>query len=71
VRVSGGDFGTISVNGAAITAQHFTVIGDQRQEVWLDNRKIPVMFRVLENGTPIDFMLQGATVPSGITGSHS
>lgn len=70
VRVSGGDFGTISVNGSAISAQHFTVIGDQRQDVWLDDRKIPVMFRVLENGAPIDFLLQGATVPAGIPRSH-
>jgi hypothetical protein len=56
--ISGGDYDTISVNGASVSARHFVVMGDKRQEVWLDNREIPVMFRTIENGTPIDFMLQ-------------
>jgi len=37
------------------------VSGDKRQEVWLDNRKIPVMFRTVEDGTPIYFVLQVST----------
>jgi hypothetical protein len=42
-------------------------MGDKRQDVWLDNREMPVMFRVVENGTPIDFVLQDATAAGAIT----
>jgi hypothetical protein len=58
--ISGGDYDTVSVNGASVSARHFIVMGDKRQEVWLDNREIPVMFRTVEDGTPIDFVLQNA-----------
>ena len=58
VRVSGGDYDMISVNGAFVSARHFIVTGDKRQEVWLDNRKTPIMFRTIEDGTPIYFVLQ-------------
>ncbi len=62
--ISGGHYETISVNGASVSARHFTVMGDKRQEVWFDNRDIPVMFRTVEEGTPIDFVLQdAATAP--------
>ncbi len=61
IYISGGDYDTISVNGASVSARHFVVMGDKRQEVWLDNREIPVMFRTIGNGTPIDFMLQNMT----------
>jgi hypothetical protein len=60
VRVSGGDYDMISVNGASVSARHFIVTGDKRQEVWLDNRKTPIMFRTIEDGTPICFVLQVA-----------
>jgi len=60
VRVSGGDYDKISVNGALVSARHFTVTGDKRQEVWLDRRKTPIMFRTVEDGTPIYFVLQVA-----------
>ncbi len=60
VRVSGGEYDTISVNGASVSARHFIVTGDKRQEVWLDNRKTPIMFRTVEDGTPIFFVLQVA-----------
>src|SRR4029077_12444611 len=67
VHVSGGDYNTISVNGIAFAARHFIVMGDKREDVWLDNRKIPIMCRIFENGTPIDFVLQdpaAATAPT-------
>jgi hypothetical protein len=67
VQVSGGDYDTVQVNGASVTARHFVVNGDKRQEVWLDNREIPIMFRTVENGTPIDFLLQNATASAGTT----
>jgi Family of unknown function (DUF6134) len=58
--ISGGDYEAVSVNGISVSARHFTVMGDKRQEVWLDAREVPVMFRTVENGTPIDFVLQNA-----------
>ena len=61
VRISGGECDTISVNGASAPARHFIVTGDKRQEVWLDNRKTPIMLRTVEDGTPICFVLQVAT----------
>ncbi len=60
VRVSGGDYDMISVSGAFVSARHFIVTGDKRQEVWLDERKTPIMVRTVEDGTPIYFVLQVA-----------
>ncbi len=65
LHISGGNHETVSVNGVSMSARHFIVTGDKRQEVWLDNRKIPVMFRTIENGTPIDFVLQNAAAAAG------
>ena len=65
VHISGGSHETVSVNGVSISARHFVVMGDKREDVWLDNRKIPVMFRTIENGTPIDFVLQNPTAAAG------
>jgi hypothetical protein len=61
VVVSGGEYDLVSVNGAPVSARHFVVTGDKRQEVWLDNRKTPIMFRTVEDGTPIYFVLQVGT----------
>jgi hypothetical protein len=62
VQVSGGDHGTVSVNGNSVSARRFIVEGVTRREVWLDDRGIPVRFRMIENGTPIDFVLQSTTM---------
>ena len=61
VDITGGDYDTVAVNGAAVSARHFVVNGDKRQEVWLDSREIPIRFRTFEDGTPIDFVLQNPT----------
>jgi hypothetical protein len=65
VHISGGDYDTISVNDVTVSARHFVVMGDKRQDVWLDNQAMPIMFRVVEKGTPIDFVLQNATAEAG------
>lgn len=67
VQVSGGEYDTVAVSGAAVPARHYIVNGDKRQEVWLDDRGIPIKFRSMENGTPIDFVLQSATAGNGTT----
>jgi hypothetical protein len=38
-HVSGSDQETISVNGDLLPARHFTVMGDNREDVWLDSRE--------------------------------
>src|SRR4029077_8628241 len=58
VQISGGGREMISVNGAAVSARHFAVDGEDHGDVWLDDFGIPVMFRTVEDGTPVDFVLQ-------------
>jgi hypothetical protein len=67
VHVSGGDYDLISMNGVSVSARHFVVQGDKRQDVWLDDNQIPVMFRVVEQGTAIDFVLQNPTAAGDVT----
>jgi hypothetical protein len=67
VRISGGDYGPVSVNGAWVSARHFIVSADKQQEVWLDNRGIPVMFRTIQSGTQIDLVLQNRTPESDVS----
>jgi len=67
VQISGGEYDTVSISGASVPARHYIVNGDKRQEVWLDSRDIPIKFRSVENGTPIDFVLQNATAAAGTT----
>ena len=65
VQVSGGDHRTVSVNGTSVSARHFVVDGVTRRDIWLDDRGIPVMFRIVEDGTPIEFVLQNPTAATG------
>jgi hypothetical protein len=67
VRISGGDYDTISVNGTLISARHFVVMADKRQDVWLDGREIPVTFRTVEKGAQIDLVLQNVTAAGANT----
>jgi len=69
MHVSGGGYEMVSVNGTSVSARHFIVMGDRQQEVWLDDQEIPIMFRTVEDGTAIDFMLQN--VPSMAGGNSA
>ena len=64
-EVSGGQHEKISLNGGAVSLRHFVVNGLNRQDVWLDSEGIPVLFRSVEDGTPIDFVLEEALEPGG------
>lgn len=64
-QVSGGQHETFSLNGEPVSLRHFVIDGLNRQEVWLDGAGIPVMFRSVEDGTPIDFVLEKALAPDG------
>jgi hypothetical protein len=57
-HISGGDYEAVGVNGAVVSARHFVVMGLKRQDVWLDDRGVPVRFRSVDYGAPIDFVLQ-------------
>jgi len=56
-RVTGGEPARLPVQGITLTVRHYTVASDKHQEVWIDTRGVPVVFRTVENGAPIDFTL--------------
>src|SRR5579863_6556279 len=58
VSVTGGEPVSIEVQGTWVRARHYIVNGDKRQEVWMADNSVPVMFRSIEDGTPIDFVLK-------------
>jgi hypothetical protein len=57
VQVTGGATERISVDGLEIPVRHYIIATDKQQDVWVDRRGIPIAFRSMENGTPIDFQL--------------
>ncbi len=67
VQITGGDYETVSMNGTVVSARHYVVNGDKRQEVWLDNHQVPIMFRSMEDGTAIDFVLQNTSAAGDTT----
>ena len=68
VQVSGGEPDTVSVNGDSIYGRRFSIAGVTRRDVWLDDQGVPVMFRTVENGTPIDFVLRSTTAAASTKG---
>jgi hypothetical protein len=61
VRVSETDKTVTSVDGIAMPAQHFRILTDKDQEVWLSEKGVPLRFSTVENGTPINFVLAPST----------
>ncbi|MBV8167148.1 MAG: hypothetical protein JO021_10170 [Alphaproteobacteria bacterium] len=57
VHSSGGDAAMLSVHGVDVPARHYVYATNKQQDVWLSERGIPLQFRTVENGTPIDFTL--------------
>ncbi len=47
----------ITLHGVEITARHFDLVTDNRQEAWLGKTGVPLRFRSWESGTAIDFEL--------------
>lgn len=56
-QISGGESVVIPIQGIDVAARHFSVDDDKHQEVWVDGRDIPVMFRSIEAGEQVDFVL--------------
>lgn len=56
--VSGGDERSVTLNGAARRLREFDIsFGDKRDVVWVDRDGLPVAFRTIENGAPVDLVL--------------
>src|SRR5260221_5863625 len=64
VRRTDGAPALLSVHGVEIAVRHYSFASDKRQEVWVDQRGVPVQFRTIEDGTPIDFVLSRETLAS-------
>jgi hypothetical protein len=57
VHASGGEPTRLTVQGVELAVRHYAFSSDQRYEVWANAGGIPIMFRTVENDTPIDFEL--------------
>jgi hypothetical protein len=66
-RVSDAENAVISLDGVSVPTRHFTIISDNRQDVWLDSHNVPIMFRTEVDGTPIDFVLRSPLTQTGFT----
>ena len=60
VAASGGDPEVVSVQGHPIPVRHFVVdtpTVDHKWEIWFGSGGVPIKFRSIESGDPIDFVL--------------
>jgi hypothetical protein len=48
---------SVTFDGVSEKLHQYDVDGDQRQIVWTNDNGVTVAFRILENGTPVDFVL--------------
>lgn len=69
-RVTGGEATTVSLQGSAVAVRHFMARGEREQEIWLNDQDVPIMFRSVENGTPIDFILTTSWRDAAIAEAH-
>jgi len=63
VEVTGGEVSWVALNGTPTPTHHFhvrTSTQPDKWEVWFDEQGVPVKFRSIESGTPIDFTLASA-----------
>jgi hypothetical protein len=69
-RVTGGEAAIISLQGVMVATHHFMAHGERQQEIWLNNQDVPVMFRSVESGTPIDFILTSSLRDAAVVEAH-
>jgi hypothetical protein len=73
-RVTGGEQATVSIQGSPIVTRHFIARGEgpqeMQQEIWLNDHDVPVMFRIVEKGKPIDFILTSPLHDAAIAEAH-
>jgi hypothetical protein len=69
-RVTGGEQVTVSLQGVMVATRHFMAHGERQQEIWLNDQDVPIMFRSVESGTPIDFILTSPWRDAAIAEAH-
>lgn len=68
--VTGGEATMISLQGVMVATHHFMAHGERQQEIWLNDQDVPVMFRSVESGTPIDFVLTSSLRDAAVVEAH-
>lgn len=63
VHISGGDETPVTFDGKTRLLRQYAIDGRKRGVVWLDDRGVPIAFRVWEQGTPIELVLETPAVP--------
>lgn len=63
VRISGGNETPVTFDGKTQLLHRYLIDGQKRGVVWLDDRSVPVAFKVWEDGTPIQLVLISPPVP--------
>jgi len=73
-RITGGQSEMISLQGTVVAARHFTARGEERQglrrEIWLNDRDVPVKFRIVDGGTTVDFILASPLQDAAAAEAH-
>ena len=69
-RVTGGEPAKVSLQGVTVATRHFIARGEREQEIWLNDQDVPIMFRSVESGTPIDFILTSPWRDAAIAEAH-
>jgi hypothetical protein len=73
-RITGGQPETVSLQGTAVATRHFTARGEQQpemqHEIWLNDRDVPVKFRVVDGGATIDFILASPLQDAAAAEAH-
>jgi hypothetical protein len=57
VQVSGGGIESVKFDGRDLRLHRYEITGNNRQYVWFDDSGVSVAFRVVRDGTPVDFVL--------------
>jgi hypothetical protein len=57
VRLVGNVEKSVTFDGIVEKLHQYDVDGEQRQIVWLNDSGVTIAFRILESGTPVDFVL--------------
>jgi len=63
VRISGGDEMPVTLDGKTRLLRQYLIDGQKRGVVWLDDRGVPIAFKLWEDGTPIELVLTSPAVP--------
>ena len=73
-RITGGEPEMVSLQGTVVATRHFTARGEEQQglqhEIWLNDRDVPVKFRIVDGGTAVDFILTSPLQDAAAAEAH-